>query len=97
MLCMDPLPPFADFCKLVWQRSGVRPLRAASAVMQWAALSKCARIRTPFCLQVVQEVYDEIALWQPTEDFFNRYATHTARPSPPSQLAQVGRWRWHGL
>lgn len=40
-------------------------------------------------LQVVQEVYDEIVLWQPTEDFFNRYATHTARPAPPSQLAQV--------
>lgn len=39
--------------------------------------------------QVVQEVYDEIVLWQPTEDFFNRYATHTARPAPPSQLAQA--------
>ncbi|PRW61190.1 transcription initiation factor TFIID subunit 14b [Chlorella sorokiniana] len=37
---------------------------------------------------VVQEVYDEIVLWQPTEDFFNRYATHTARAAPPSQLAQ---------
>lgn len=38
--------------------------------------------------QVVQEVYDEMVLWQPTEAFFSRYATHTARAAPPSQLAQ---------
>lgn len=37
---------------------------------------------------VVQEVYDEMVLWQPTEAFFSRYATHTARAAPPSQLAQ---------
>lgn len=43
----------------------------------------------PRChLQVVQEVYDEVVLWQPTEAFFNRYATHTTRAAPPSQLAQ---------
>ena len=32
-------------------------------------------------------MYDEIVFWQPTEAFFNRVATHTARLAPPSQLA----------
>lgn len=37
---------------------------------------------------VVQEVYDEVAFWQPTEAFYNRVAAHVPRAAPPSQLAQ---------
>lgn len=52
-------------------------------------LSRKSPLSHPCChLQVVQEVYDEMVLWQPTEAFFSRYATHTARAAPPSQLAQ---------
>lgn len=43
---------------------------------------------TPPVVQVVLEIYDEVVFWQPTEAFFSRMATHTARPAPPSQLAQ---------
>lgn len=38
--------------------------------------------------QVVHETYDEVVLWEPTEELWNRLQGHAPVPAPPSQLAQ---------